>query len=271
MEKLFYAGCSHVLVKADKRDKTIVYLEASSETPDSDEEIVLQKALEEEAESYLKKGVLSWDHQHKIKNDPTYIIGEPLDVKFSNTNEINTTLVKGRLYQKNKYAMAIMNMLSSKSTRLGASIGGMVIAKSEAYNKSIDKTLPVIEKVKWDEVAITYKPVNSDTRGKVTYTMFEEFGKSFFFKENLDKALQAGAGVNAASFTGGRVLVPESIGTVVKTKEFWVDLLTAMKNNVVVDFKSLRKYLDKVGIDSSIGINVVAGAVIDHINKIKNK
>ena len=182
-EFVTYIGFDSAIIKADKKDPSIIYIQASNEDLDSDEEVVMMKALEDEAENYLKKGVISWDHQHKIEKNPKFIIGEPLDVKFTKANE---TLVKGRLYKKNEYAQGVMAMLASDSTRLGASIGGAIIAKSNAMSPKVNRIVPVIQRIKWDETAVTYKPINNNTRGNCTYYPFTEFAKAFMFESHKD-------------------------------------------------------------------------------------
>ena len=46
-----YLGFGHVLLKADAKDKSVIYLEASNDGLDSDEEVVIRKALEDQAAS----------------------------------------------------------------------------------------------------------------------------------------------------------------------------------------------------------------------------
>ena len=187
----FYSPFSgSILVKAEESDgKWNVFLEASNEGWDQDKEKTLVKALMAQADYYMSHGVLSWDHKHKQLNDPSFIIGEPTDVAFT---PINSTLIKGFLYKENKKAQGLMENLMSKSSRFGASIGGYILHKSEGG---------VIDRVYWDETAITHKPVNDGTMGKVQLIPFEEFAK----------ALMAGSGVDAGSFTGGRALTNESL------------------------------------------------------------
>jgi hypothetical protein len=185
----FYSPFESVLVKAEESDgKWNVFLQASNESIDQDQEKTLMKALQDQADYYLGHGVISWDHKQKQLHDPSFIIGEPTDVAFNGNSE---TLVKGILYKENKKAQGLMENLMSKSSRFGASIGGYILHKAQN----------VIDKVFWDETAITHKPVNDETLGKVQLMSFPEFAK----------ALMAGAGVDAGSFTGGRALAGESL------------------------------------------------------------
>lgn len=182
------------LIKADSKDPNVIYIEASNEEVDYDKEVLFMKALEDEAESFLKKGIISWDHLHKSEKSPEYIIGEPLDVKFD--SRAKKTLCKAKLYKQVQYAKDVLNLLASGCTRLGASVGGFIKQKSP-----LAKSLTGILKVIWDELAITYKPKNDSTLGNVTLIPMEEFAK----------ALAVGSGVDASSFSGGRALTPESM------------------------------------------------------------
>lgn len=191
-DKTFYSSFQNTLVKASEEDgKWRVYLEASNEFRDQQDERIVQKALEDALPNYLRKGVLSWDHKHKETGDPQYIIGEPEDVAFSG----DKTLVKGFLYKHNKNAQSVFELLMSETTRLGSSVGGFILDKAAEIGGNL------IRKIIWDETAITYKPVNDYTLGKVQIAPFEAFAK----------ALMAGGGVDASSFTGGRALTGESL------------------------------------------------------------
>ena len=86
----------------------------------------------------------------------------------------------------------------SGAKRLGASVGGGILKKAKDVS---DKVKGVVSKVIWDETAITIKPTNDGTLGFVSILPFPEFAK----------ALMAGSGVNAASFSGGRALTGESL------------------------------------------------------------
>lgn len=186
----FYAPLSGpILIKgAEEGGKWIVYLQASNEMKDQDNEYVEMGALKKAADYFLSHGVISWDHKHKSTHDPGFIIGEPLDVKFTADRK---TLVKAFLYKQNEIAKKVWSNIKSGAKRLGASIGGGILQKAE----------DAIKQVVWDETAITHKPVNDGTLGEVQMVPFAAFAK----------ALTAGSGVDASLFTGGRALAPESL------------------------------------------------------------
>ncbi len=225
----FYAPFGgQILIKGKEEDgKWIVYLQASNESKDREEEVVVCKALKEAAKDFLSYGVLSWDHKHKMTHDPEFIIGEPLDVQFTEANE---TLVKGFLYQKNEKAKHLWNNIQSGAQRLGASVGGGVLEKSDE----------AIERLIWDEVAITYKPVNDKTLGNVQLIPFNEFVK----------ALTAGSGVNAAEYTGGRALTGESLQGDEKKdvpyeemRKMWDSLLGEVNKGRLVSMNDVHDYI----------------------------
>lgn len=194
--ELFYAPFGETLVKGvEENGKWNIYLQASNEGIDQDDEVVLCKALKDAADYYMTHGVISYDHKHKILHDPGFIIGEPTDVAFTDKNE---TLVKGFLYKENKIAQNLWDNIQSGAKRLGASVGGGILKKAKDVS---DKIKGLVSKVIWDEVAVTHKPVNDGTLGLVSIIPFAEFAK----------ALMAGSGVNAAHFTGGRALTGESL------------------------------------------------------------
>lgn len=221
-----------IVMKADKTDPHIIYIEASNEHLDSQQDIVVMKALENQVEFFLRKGIISYDHLHKIKDDPGYIIGEPLDVKFKKEEKV--TWVKAKLYKAVDYAIKVKKLLQSNSTRLGASIGGF-IKKRKALTKAISAILQVI----WDELAITYKPINDKTLGNVSLIPIGAFAK----------ALAVGSGVDAAQFTGGRALVPESLqGDSVNTLQpVLVELLLKINNGDIRTASDIYTFLDNYG------------------------
>ena len=258
----FYAPFAEVLVKGAEEDgRWIVYLEASNELRDQDGEVVDQAALQKAADYYLGHGVISWDHKHKQTHDPGFIIGEPLDVKFTDDGR---TLVKGFLYKANDIAQKVWKNLQSGAKKLGASIGGGILQKAEER----------IRKVIWDETAITHKPINDGTLGNVKLIPYGAFAKALAYcegstgLEEFVKALMAGSGVNAANFTGGRALTPESLqGAPVKyliRKEELDDLFDGLTksllNGQVETYNDLTNYvLDKGYSDS------VARRIITHV------
>lgn len=230
---------SSVLIKAEEQnDKWIVYMQASNEIRDQEGDIIEMSALKKARDYYLSHGVLSWNHQHKLKQDPKYIVGEPMDVEFTSKNE---TILKGFLYKENDIAQNIMKNIRSGAKKLGASIGGGILHKSQ------DKK---VSAVIWDETAITHCPVNDGTLGNVQIVPFAEFMK----------ALTAGSGVDASSFSGGRAMTPESMqGATVemignRSRLEWDDIFTSLAKAIATDV--VTNYNELVDFCSSnLGLN----------------
>ena len=251
--KAFFANFSSVLIKAEEvNDKWIVYLKASNENLDLEEERVLQKALKAAAPMYLRKGVISWDHLHKLQKDPKFIVGEPIDVAFGDDK---STLVKGVLYKENSRAQGIWQDIMSNSTRFGSSVGGYILGKSSPSD---------VNKVYWDDTAITNKPVNDSLLGAVSTIPFKEFAK----------ALMAGSGVDAASFTGGRATIPEDMqGVVVDEVQrpdekisgispsdltlLFEDVISAIRSGLIMSPVDLVSFVAEKGYTGSVAAQII--------------
>ena len=240
----FYSPLGEVLIKgSEENGQWMVYLQASNETFDQDGEAVDMGALQKAADYFLSHGVLSWDHKHKSTHDPGFIIGEPLDVRFTKDKK---TLVKGFLYQSNDIAKKVWGNIQSGARRLGASIGGGILQKAE--NR--------IREVIWDETAITHKPVNDGTLGNVTLVPFAEFAK----------ALSAGGGADAAAFIGGRALTPESLQgytsdvlPMSELRSMFSDLLKAMRDSKVTDYNDMINFVYDRGYEGNTAARSAGG------------
>ena len=243
MEQLtnpFYTPLGEVLIKGAEEDgKWIVYLQASNEMKDQDGETVEASALKKASDYFLTHGVLSWDHKHKATHDPGFIIGEPLDVKFTPNGE---TLVKGFLYKSNDIAQKVWKNLMSGARRLGASIGGGILQKSES----------TIKQVIWDETALTHKPVNDGTLGLVQVVPFAAFAK----------ALMAGAGVDAGSFSGGRAMIGESLqgndGLDAHTiRGLFGDLLKGIRDGRISSYNDMVNFVYDHGFEGGTAAKII--------------
>lgn len=268
-EDAFYSPFNEqLLIKAEegKDGQRIIFIEASNENIDVENEITFRKALEREKDSFLREGILSWDHKSKQLYNPLYQIGEPLDIKFTDDNK---TLVKGFLYTENKIASAVWDNLRSGTKRIGASVGGYVLKKSTRPDGVNE-----IQRVVFDEVALTNNPVNISTLGNVKLIPFSEFAKS----------LMAGSGVDANTFLGGRAITPESMqGTTVNIlpelqgllpmvapatienviKGFFEKIMTGSLNT----YNDLASYISTYNLPMSVALQII-GYICRNISKI---
>jgi hypothetical protein len=197
------------LNKALQRDEdgnVIFTVEASNEKLDLEGQRVLQSALLGTKDYFLKSGVVSKDHKHRKMNadgtfdiNEDYVIGEPLDVFTNGTS----TLVKGKLYAKNEYAQKFIKLLDQNSSRVRASVGGLVprVKKALENGRKVGNVVSVL----WDDIALTITPVNPTVEPAVSLA---KSLSSFDFV----KALSAGYGTDTAAFSGGRALQKEDVG-----------------------------------------------------------
>jgi len=201
---LDFSICKSVDGKTDENGNYIFQVEASNENVDLQDQVVLQSALMESKENFIKKGVISWDHQHKMRKPdgsvesvPENVIGEPLDV----WTDGKSTFVKGVLYKSNKKAKDIIQKLQDGSTRIRASVGGIFPKIKKAANG-----VEQITHVLWNDLALTTSPVNNTVGSAV-------FAKSLTAQEFADtyKSLSAGYGTDSANMTGGTALIPEEM------------------------------------------------------------
>ncbi|MCQ2086598.1 MAG: hypothetical protein MJZ37_00780 [Bacilli bacterium] len=201
---LDFSICKSVDGKTDANGNYIFQVEASNENVDLQDQIVLQSALMESKDNFIKKGVISWDHQHKMRKPdgsvesvPENVIGEPLDV----WTDGKSTFVKGILYKSNDKAKDIIQKLQDGSTRIRASVGGIFPKIKKAANG-----IEQITHVLWNDLALTTSPVNNTVGSAV-------FAKSLTAQEFADtyKSLSAGYGTDSANKEGGNALIPEDM------------------------------------------------------------
>lgn len=191
--------------ETDGNGNPIIVIEASNDNLDFQEERVLQDALMESKDYFLKNGVISYDHMHlpsedNYKKDPEwneekYILGHPVDAYMEN----GVVKVKAALYKSVDRAKEIIKKLSDGAKTVKASVGGRRPTKINKYDYNLMKDVPTIIKVLWDEVALTYKPVN------------QTLGPTILSPKEFVKSLTAGNSVDPGAMTGGNALQYQSV------------------------------------------------------------
>lgn len=193
--------CKSISGQEDENGNYIFEVEASNENLDLQNQRTLQSALMKSKEYFLTNGVISDDHQHKVRNpDGTVeshkekIIGEPISVRTDG----KSTFVKGILYKGVAAAKDYINLLKNHSSRVKASIGGIMptIRKEKDGSETVTGFM-------WNDLALTTSPVNW-TVGSA------RFAKSVSMVD-FCKSLEAGSGADAADFEGGRALQKEDL------------------------------------------------------------
>lgn len=198
-------------------DERILYLEASNEDVDHQGEIVMQKALSDSADYYLRHGNVDLSHysllgpKSGIPDFMSYEVGKPIAVRVDGRR----TFVKAQLYRGDSPMAKNANMVwdsitkQSPPSRWYPSVGGAVLAKSIKIDPKTRERVAVIEKVRWNNIALDRCPVNK-TVPEVSTAPVGVFAKSLggFV---LSKALEAGYGTDSAALTDGAALRTQSL------------------------------------------------------------
>lgn len=195
------AVCKSVAGTEDADGNYTFEVEASNENLDLQNQKILQSALLKSKEYFLTNGVVSDDHQHKVRKpdgsvetNKDKIIGEPISVRTDGKR----TFVKGLLYGAVEAAKPFINLLKAHSSRVKASVGGIM----PQVRKNADGS-ETVTGFMWNDLALTCSPVNW-TVGSAC------FAKSMSAAD-FCKALTAGCGADPADFEGGRALQKEDI------------------------------------------------------------
>jgi len=204
---------------AEESGRRFVYIEASNEALDIQNEIVLSKALKDSAEYYLKYGNIDLDHitqigaKSNIKDYHFYEIGKPIDVKIDGTK----TFVKAEIYsgegssveRANKFWDSLTNQTPPQ--RWYPSIGGSILQKSEDFDAEAGEKRVLVTEVRWTNIGFSKTPVNANVAGVATVpigALAKSFSGAGF---DIEKALEAGYGTDSASLTGGGALRIQSL------------------------------------------------------------
>ncbi len=193
--------CKSISGDEDENGNYVFEVEASNENLDLQNQRTLQSALLKSKEYFLTNGVISDDHLHRVRNSngdidshKDKIIGEPVSVRTDG----KSTFVKGILYKGVAAAKPYIELLKNKSSRVKASIGGIM----PKIRKNADGSETITDFM-WNDLALTCSPVNW-TVGSA------KFAKSIALVD-FCKSLNAGNATNAENFEGGRVLQNEDI------------------------------------------------------------
>lgn len=219
-----------------------LYLEASNEARDYENEVVMSKALAESADYYLRFGNVDIDHitlrgpREAIPGYALYEVGVPVDVRFEHPR----TMVKARIYSGEGPAAEQANALWDSLTNLSPparwypSVGGAVLKKSQAVSEDGTSGY-LVTKVRWTNIGLSKTPVNLTLNTATTIPM-TAFAKSWG-ADGLDlaKALTASAVSDVSALQGGGALAMQSLDR--KIYSYW-DFREAMSGAVRKSIKS---------------------------------
>ena len=223
----------------EEAGKRLLFIEASNEDVDHQNEIVLQKALQDSADYYLRHGNIDLSHysllgpKSGIANFMEFEIGKPISVSVDGQR----TFVKAELYRGDspmaRNAEMVWDSITKQSppSRWYPSVGGSVLAKSIRIDPDTSEKVAVIEKVRWNNIALDRCPVNR-TVPEVSTVPVGVFAKSLGGIV-MAKTLTAGYGTDSAGLTGGSALRVQSLhGTPVTYLDFrdrFADLLQSKR------------------------------------------
>jgi hypothetical protein len=226
------------MLKATPRmegDKRFIYIEASNEVEDQQDETVLQKALKDSSDWFLQYGNLDIDHYTLIgKPNPgknatattpaipghpgipgceLFEIGRPVDVRF----EGKKTFVKGLVCTGEGLASEKANEFWSSLTDISPpsrwypSVGGHVMDRAIEIDPSTKTRKAYVTKVRWSNIGFSKTPVNQAVPTVATIP-FGVLAKSWgALGIDFVKALEASYATDAVGKTGGAALGMQSL------------------------------------------------------------
>lgn len=199
--------------------RRIVYIEASNEALDQQNEVVMQKALRDSADWFLQYGNLDIDHftligaKTGIPDYSLYEIGRPLEVDFSGSK----TFVKGEIYSGSGPAADRANQFWSSLTEIQPparwypSVGGSIMEKAVEIDPKSKMRKAMIKKVRWSNIGFSKTPVNPTVPTVATMPL-EALTKSWGVGGlDIAKALEAGYGTDSAALEGGGAMRKQSL------------------------------------------------------------
>jgi hypothetical protein len=246
-----------------QEDENFFYfdVEASNENLDFEQQSVLQRALLGSKNYFLSNGVVSKDHLHKrIEQgrqitDEQYVIGEPVSVY----TEGKSTRVKGRLYKINEHAQKFIDLLRAGSTRVKASVGGIIPKVVKNLKDGTEKVVSVL----WNDLALTIAPVN--------YTVSPATGIIVKSLNSLEfvKSMAIGYGTDSSTFAGGRALQKEdvehsAIDTGPDYEEAIADLASAFSNGEIGTLDEAKDFLKNYGFSAAVSLDVIREIASKH-------
>lgn len=242
---------------AEEAGERFIYMEASREAKDQQNEVVLSKALGDSAEHFLKFGNLDIDHKsmpsvarrYGIDQPEMWEVGVPVDVKFRD----GATFVKAKLFSGDTPLAARANMVWDSMTRLNPpkrwypSVGGAVMEKSIRVDPKTGERVAVVSKVRWTNLAISQHPVNQHVDG-ISTVPFGALAKSWTADGLIiGKSLEAGYGSDVAQLAGGSALRVQSLdGAPASYKEFRDALSRQVDDRICSSKSDLIKHCSEV-------------------------
>lgn len=203
---------------AEEGGRRMLYLEASNESKDHQKERILQSALADSRDFFLRHGNIDISHytliglKHNIPNHMEYEIGKPREVGFHK----DKTFVKSELYQgesaQARNASMVWDSLTKQRPPMSwfPSVGGGILKRDPAVDPETGEKVMVVKQVRWCNIGLDRTPVNM-TVPEVSLTPIGTFAKSMGAIVTFAKTLTAGYGTDSATLSGGAALRKQSL------------------------------------------------------------
>lgn len=212
-DSLFIGGMFKATT-VEQDGERIIYMQASNESVDYQNEKVLTEALAQSASYFERYGNIDIDHitmigaKQGIPNYMAYEIGHPIEVKISGRE----TFVKAQLYRGDAPIAEKANMVwdsianVTPPSRWYPSVAGPIIRKDIEIDKDTKAKIAVIKEVRWTNIGLSRTPVNLSvpTAGTVPFGVLAKCWTPAGL--NFAKALEAGYGTDSATLIGGGAL-----------------------------------------------------------------
>lgn len=261
----------------EKDGNRFIYGVASTEDLDLDQEVVSASGLKKSLDYFMKHGRLDYDH--RSKDEPKYIIGEPVEARF---DEMNRMHIKGQLYKGMEIADQCWSLLKAGTSRLGWSVGGKIIKKSLCFDKSLGRMVPKVTEALVNHIALTPHPKNTSTFATANAygsfmkslaspgsdalgTILKLDGKEYVLasREELEKAISTASG---GTPTGVNPVIAQSLESDIKVLKEFISL-----RNRPADPEAVLTWFKSQGIDEERA-DAFASCIMknaDRISRIK--
>lgn len=233
--------------------RRLVFIEASNEANDQQNEVVLEKALSSSSDYYLRYGNLDIDHITQIgakvgiPDYNLYEIGRPVEARFSD----GRTFVKGEIFSGAGPAAERANQFWSSLTELNPparwypSVGGAVLERAVEIDPGTKLPKTIIKRVRWTNIGFSKTPVNQAVPTVATVP-FGALAKCWGVAGlDLSKALEASYATDAVGKTGGAAIGTQSIDTgPANYFDFRNQLAGAMRSGAAGDNPGIKELVE---------------------------
>jgi hypothetical protein len=209
-------------IPTEEAGQRVLYLEASNETKDHQNEKILQSALADSKDFFLRHGNIDISHftmiglKHNIPNYLEYEIGKPREVGF----QTGKTFVKAELYQganggssaQARNADMVWDSLTKQQPPMSwfPSVGGGILDRGPGIDPQTKSRVMLVKKVRWCNIGLDRTPVNM-TVPEVSLAPVGTFMKGMAALGTFSKTLTTGYGTDSAQLAGGAALRKQSL------------------------------------------------------------